>query len=135
MDTRRTLLSLLCQEDEAILHSAKIWTGKTPHLSTSTMVWFCFGITSFRRDHFGTTLFRCQTFSAQIISAPISCYLTVHLFRIRVSKKHQILAPKRFAPKWSRQKVMYPSVSTSFEMQVKSAVKCQTVLFHCGTTH
>ena len=59
-------------------------------------------------------LFRCQTFSAQIISAPIPCYLTVHLFRVRVgawvrvSKKHRILAPK-----WSCRKVVYPSIDDS----------------------
>ena len=29
-------------------------------------------------------LFHCRTFSAQIVSAPIRCSLTVHLFRVRV---------------------------------------------------
>ena len=45
------------------------------------------GITSFRRDHFARPLrhhlFHCRTFSAQIVSAPIRCSLTVHLYRVR----------------------------------------------------
>ena len=42
------------------------------------------GITSFRCDHFRRHLFRCCTFSAQIVSAPIRCSLTVHLIRVWV---------------------------------------------------
>ena len=62
----------------------------------------------FRCDHFDANisvrpfrrhLFRCRTFSAQITSVPIWCSLTVDLFRVRVSKKHRILAPKRSTPK------------------------------------
>ena len=79
------------------------------------------GITSFRRNHFGGTisarpflrhLFRCRTFSAQIVSAPIWCSLTVHLFWVwvRVSKKHRILAQKRSELKWSRRKVVDPNI-------------------------
>ena len=44
-------------------------------------------------------LFHCHTFSAQIVSVPIRCSLTVHLFRVRFSKKHRILALKRSTPK------------------------------------
>ena len=64
-----------------------------------------FSVRPFRRY-----LFRCRTFSAQIVSAPIRCSLTVHLFRVwvSVSKKHRILAPKRAAQKWSRRKVVDP---------------------------
>ena len=58
------------------------------------------GITSSVRP-FRRHLFRCHTFSAQIVSAPIRYSLTVHLFRVwvSVSKKHRMLAPKRAAPK------------------------------------
>ena len=55
-----------------------------------------FSVRPFRRH-----LFRCRTFSAQIVSAPIRCSLTVHLFRVwvRVSKKHRMLgAPKSRGP-------------------------------------
>ena len=54
-----------------------------------------FSVRPFRRY-----LFRCRTFSAHIVSAPIRCSLTVHLFRVwvSVSKKHRILAPKSRGP-------------------------------------
>ena len=57
-----------------------------------------FSVQPFRRH-----LFRCRTFSAQIVSAPIRCSLTVHVFK--VSKKHRILSPKR-----SCRKVVVPSL-------------------------
>ena len=55
-----------------------------------------FSVRPFRRH-----LFRCRTFPAQIVSAPIRCSSTVHLFR--VSKKHRIIVPK-----WLRRKVVDP---------------------------
>ena len=63
----------------------------------------CTGI----RDHvfsvrpFWRHLFRCRTFPAQIVSAPIRRSSTVHL--IRVSKKH-----RKIVPKWLRRKVVDP---------------------------
>ena len=41
-----------------------------------------FSMRPFRRH-----LFRCRRFSAQIVSAPIRCSLTVQLFRVRVRQK------------------------------------------------
>ena len=68
-----------------------------------------FSVRPFRRQ-----LFRCRTFSAQIISAPnLALWQFTYLgfglgLWVSVSKKHRILASKRAAPKWSRRKVVDP---------------------------
>ena len=74
-----------------------------------------FGATILARP-FRHYLLCCRLFSAQIVSAPIRCSLTVHLFRVwvSVSKKHRMLAPKRAASKWSRRKVVDPYIRHNF---------------------
>ena len=70
------------------------------------------------RDH----LFRCRSFSAQIVSAPIRCSLTVQLFRVkvrvrvwvRISQKAPNIGIEKVraemvVPKWLRRKVEDPA--------------------------
>ena len=87
---------------------------------------FVYGDHVFSVRPFWRHLFRSRTFSAQIASAPIRCSLTVHFFRVRVSKKHRILAPKRSAMKWSRRIVVDPCLCTPFVVLEKN---CKYILF------
>ena len=62
-------------------------------------------LNAYFRDHvlsvrpFRRHLFRCQSFSAQIVSAPIRCSLTVQLFRVRVWVRASQKAPNIGAEK------------------------------------
>ena len=80
-----------------------------------------FSVRPSRRDHFGATYFVAlrflhRSFRQQFGALWQFTYLGFELglgLWVSVSKKHRILAPKRVAPKWSRQKVVDPALCTS----------------------
>ena len=73
-----------------VISNCSISVQNVIHVTLKWLFFFQKITIGWERDHvfsvrpFPRHLFRCRTFSAQIVSAPIRCFLTVQLFGVRV---------------------------------------------------